>query len=231
MLNSHIIKYSNSAIFRAMKTGEKIKQIRNSKKISREKLAPKMNTTGHTIYRLERGEMQITEDWLERFAKALDCSILELIDDATRGLTNSSTTEKISIYPLNKKTVPVVGYVGAGQMVFPIDSYQKGNGMEEVICPPDVNPNTVVALKVKGDSMLPAMQEGWIIYYNREVFGMNGDCLNKLCVIGLHDDSVMVKELRKGYKKDAFNLHSYNAPIIEDVKLKWCAPVLFIKPT
>lgn len=97
MLNSYIINNGGSAIFPNMKTGEKIKQIRLEKKLSREKLAPKMNTTGHTIYRLERGEMQITEEWLSRFAKALDCEIFDLIDINTKNKSSLLDPKRLTL--------------------------------------------------------------------------------------------------------------------------------------
>lgn len=81
-------------IGRYMKTGEKIKRLRESKKISRESLSKKMNTTGHTIYRLERGDMKITEDWLDRFAKALGCSSTDLLKDS---FSNSKSISESTI--------------------------------------------------------------------------------------------------------------------------------------
>lgn len=67
-----------------MTTGEKIKEIRTAKRISRDKLAALMNTTGITIYRLETGVMQITEEWLDRFARALKCRPSEIIDGVSK---------------------------------------------------------------------------------------------------------------------------------------------------
>lgn len=80
--------------------------------------------------------------------------------------------------------------------------------------------------------MEPAMQDGWHIYYDGGA--TSGDCsqyLNKLCVVSIKDGPTMLKILKKGYAPGRFNLLSYNASMIEDVELKWCAKVIFIKPS
>ena len=126
--------------------------------------------------------------------------------------------------------VQIVGYVGAGAEIFPFDDHMQGNGFEEIECPPGVDPETTVALRIKGDSMMPFMPEGTIVYYSERFDGGCADYVNKLCVVKIKDGPTLLKILKKGYSKGRFNLMSYNADMIEDARLEWCAKIIFIKP-
>jgi transcriptional regulator with XRE-family HTH domain len=126
--------------------------------------------------------------------------------------------------------VVVVGYVGAGQEVFAHDDHALGAGLEEVEAPEGVGRDTMVAVRVRGESMHP-LRDGWLLFYRRDQHGVPEACLNRLCIVKLADDGpVMVKELRRGYREGHFVLSSWNAPPLEDVRLDWAAPVLSIRP-
>lgn len=126
--------------------------------------------------------------------------------------------------------VPVVGYVGAGQEVFPHDDHALGGGLEEVEAPEGAGEAPVVAVRVRGDSMHP-MRTGWLLFYRREDHGVSDDCLNRLCIVKVADDGpILVKELRRGYSRNLFILSSWSAPPLEDIRLDWAAPVLSIRP-
>lgn len=125
---------------------------------------------------------------------------------------------------------PVVGYVGAGQEVFPHDDHALGSGLEEVEAPEGAGEAPVVAVRVRGDSMHP-MRNGWLLFYRREDHGVSDDCLNRLCIVKVADDGpILVKELRRGYSRNLFILSSWSAPPLEDIRLDWAAPVLSIRP-
>lgn len=127
--------------------------------------------------------------------------------------------------------VPVVGYVGGGQEVFPHDDHALGAGLEEVEAPEGVGGGTVVAVRIRGESMHP-MRDGWLLFYRRDQPGVPDECLNRLCIVKLADDGpMMVKEVRRGYRRNRFVLTSWNAAPIEDVRIDWAAPVLSIRPS
>lgn len=128
------------------------------------------------------------------------------------------------------RSVPVVGYVGAGQTVFSHDDHALGSGLEEVEGPEGVGEGSVVAVRVRGDSMHP-MRNGWLLFYRRDQEGVPDDCLNRLCVVKLADDGpILVKELHRGYQPSSYLLASWNAPPMEDVEIEWAAAVLSIRP-
>lgn len=127
-------------------------------------------------------------------------------------------------------TVPVVGYVGTGHEVHAIDDHALGGGLDEVEAPEGVGHAPVVAVRVRGESMLP-LRDGWLLFYRRDGEGVPESCLNQLCVVKLADDGpLLVKELRLSARGKGFVLASWNAPPIENARLAWAAPVLSIRP-
>lgn len=127
-----------------------------------------------------------------------------------------------------KGKVPVVGYVGAGAEVFPIDDYPKGRGMEQVESPPGA-PRDVVAVAIRGESMHP-LGDGWLLFYRRDQDGVPDDCVNRLCVVQVHAGPTLVKTLKNGQKPRLWTLESWNAPTRENVRLTWAARVIHITP-
>lgn len=51
----------------------------------------------------------------------------------------------------------------------------------------------------------------------------------KLCVVGLADDRVMVKRLKRGSEPGRFTLQSVNAPDIENVEVVWASRVTWVR--
>ncbi len=136
-------------------------------------------------------------------------------------------TGKAPVRPL--PPVPIVGYVGAGAEIFPIDDHAKGGGHDEA--PPfPGQEGPAVAVWVRGDSMLPQIEDGWILYYSRDRDGVPSACAGKLCVVQVSDGPTLVKKLEPGKRKGLWRLVSYNASPREDVKLDWAARVLAIVP-
>ena len=141
--------------------------------------------------------------------------------------------------------IPILGDVGAGGEVRPIDDHAPGGALEEVECPPGVNPSSVVALRIRGDSMHPVFQEGWIVYYSERIHiaapendpirfsGPAADVFERFygkpCVIKLVDERVLLKTLKKGHIQGRYTLTSYNASDIENVAIEWAARIIFVK--
>jgi len=124
----------------------------------------------------------------------------------------------------------VVGYVGAGQAVLSHDDHALGGGLEEVEGPEGVGRDSIVAVRIRGDSMHP-MRDGWLLFYRRDQEGVPDDCLNRLCIVKLANDGpILVKELHRGYAPNRYLLASWNAPPIENADLEWAAAVLSIRP-
>ena len=130
---------------------------------------------------------------------------------------------------LKRKTIPVVGYIGGGAEVYPIDDHPVGFGFDEVDAPPNES-RDLVAVVVDGDSMWPLCPGGTVILYQRDGFD-ESSLLNKLCVIKVANDGpTLIKVLTKGTKKGTYTLVSTNAPPREDVFIDWAARIAWIQP-
>lgn len=175
--------------------------------MTREQLATKLDTTATTIYRKERGDRQLRAEELEDYARALGCSPQDLIGSSHK--------------------VQVVGYVGAGAKVYPLDN---SNALEFVDSPIGMVDPSIQAVFVRGDSQEPQLEDGWTLFYKRQDVGVLPECLGCLCVVQLSDDGIMVKKVKQGSKAGHFHLLSKNADPILDAELLWASKVIDIRP-
>ncbi|MFG1214969.1 S24 family peptidase [Xanthobacter flavus] len=131
--------------------------------------------------------------------------------------------------PGMKRSIPVVGYVGAGAEVFSIDDSIKGAGIDEIEPPPGASSNAV-AVKVRGDSMRPAFYDGdYIIYDDRREGSEIAQYLGRECVVHLIDGRTFIKNLSAGSTPGTWSLWSYNAAPIQDVRIEWAARVRWVE--
>ncbi|CAK00831.1 LexA family transcriptional regulator [Bartonella tribocorum] len=121
--------------------------------------------------------------------------------------------------------VPLIGSVGAGGEIIAIDS----GCLEEVEAPPSA-PKGTVAVRVVGDSMFPAIEEGSLLFYSYHLPPEN--LINNRAIIKTKCGKVYIKVLRLGKEKGKWVLSSINGKYadIVDVELEWCAPIDWIKP-
>lgn len=126
-------------------------------------------------------------------------------------------------------TVPVVGYVGGGGAVYPIDDHPKGFGLTEVEAPPSGELD-LVAVIVDGNSMYPLYHDGDILYYRRDFIGINeAQCLNRPCVVQIHEGPTLVKIVQRGTRAKHYNLISLTEPPRENQRLDWAVKVLWVR--
>lgn len=121
-----------------------------------------------------------------------------------------------------KRTVPLVGYVGAGAEVHAVDD---GSGqLDEIDPPPGIGPNAV-AVMVRGDSMWPRYMDGDVLIYDQHMSPSNAN--GQECVVALTDGRRYVKTVRK--TSDGYDLESWNAPPIRNVQIEWAASILWVR--
>lgn len=141
---------------------------------------------------------------LTKLAGALDVSLMDL---------------------LAAPRVSVVGYIGAGGSIVFEDV-----GQDETVARPPGISGTVIALAVRGSSMLPKYRDGDIIYIQRQHEGMLPDYVGEDCAVRLKTGETYVKQLMHGSEPEKFTLLSLNAAPIENVEVEWATPILFIMP-
>lgn len=161
-------------------------------------------------------------------------------ENGIRGLSRDGSDERYARFyrvslewlrtgrgPMRRSQTPVLGFVGAGAEVFPVDDHAKGAALDHI----DTGlPEDAVALVIRGESQYP-LQDGWVVIYRRaDQEGVPDACLNRLCIAKVKDGPTLLKTLRRGPLPRTFNLESWNAAPREGVKLDWASPVLSIRP-
>lgn len=187
----------------------RLTELRNAAGLSIDEVAERTGLSTSYVSRLERGERNLSVKNMQMFAQAL-------------GVAPSAL---LSAPPV--RMIPVVGYVGAGAEVYPIDDHAKGDGIDDVECPWDALSHHTVAVRVRGDSMLPAYFDGDLIFYEEHHTDFT-HLLGKECVVALEDGRRFVKQLRRT-QAGQWYLHSHNAEPIFGVKIEWAAKVRLIQ--
>lgn len=125
-----------------------------------------------------------------------------------------------------RRGVEVIGYVGAGAAVFPLES----GAIEEIEPPFDV-PDGAFSMRVRGDSMYPAYRDGG--YVVARPVADPADALYARVIVTLPDGSRYVKEMLPGSAPGLFTLISFapNFPPMMDVTPIAVARVLgYVEP-
>lgn len=71
----------------------RLKEIRKQRKITQEQLGEMVGATKMQIWRLERGDRQLTQKWLSRLSKALDCSIADILPKSDADIIKAKENE------------------------------------------------------------------------------------------------------------------------------------------
>ena len=124
------------------------------------------------------------------------------------------------------RMVPLVGYVGAGAEAH---FYAVAQGNLDEVEGPDNSSAETKAVEIRGDS-LGSLFDRWLVFYDDVRSPITPDLINRLCVVGLADDRVLIKKVRQGSKRHLFNLISEREPPIEDVQIEWAARVKTMVP-
>jgi hypothetical protein len=126
--------------------------------------------------------------------------------------------------PEKPRRVPIVGHVGAGSNAYFVPA-RLGNAPA-----PEWASESTVAVEIRGDSLGRSLN-GWLAYYDDVRNPVTEDLMGHLCVVGLADGQILIKELRQARQRGYFHLFS-NAggdPIL-DQKVEWAALVKTLKP-
>lgn len=123
-------------------------------------------------------------------------------------------------------TVPLVGYVGAGDAAH---YYAVSQGeLDRVAAPKNATKDTV-AVEIRGESMGPLLNR-WLVYYDQVHSPVTQDMFGILCVVGLADDRVLVKRIRQTPKAGLYDLESNSGEEpIRSVTITWAAKVRSIE--
>lgn len=125
--------------------------------------------------------------------------------------------------------VPLVGYIGAGAEISPdIEQIPDGGlGFVEI---PLTLPDEMIALLIRGDSMMPAYQDGGILIVHRHQTKPLEQYFGQEAAVRTADGRRYLKTVERG-QNGTVNLMSWNAKPIYNVSLEWIGEIFgYFKP-
>jgi transcriptional regulator with XRE-family HTH domain len=150
----------------------------------------------------------------------------ELGITAQIGLSSEDVADELTVSP-PPKMAKLKGYVGAsGEAIY----YRiSDEDLEEVEAPANA-PDPIAAVEIKGKSFGPLLNN-WIVFYNDVRSPVTPDLIGQVCVVGLADDRVLLKEIRRN-SRGGYRLISNNSTDdpIEDARIEWAARVILMRP-
>jgi transcriptional regulator with XRE-family HTH domain len=196
--------------------GHRIKGLRKQKGLTQQEFAAKLGVTQPTVHRWEKG------------AFTPDDRMLEVLSDLAGVPTAVFRYGEVRI---GRRMIAVAGYVGAGGEVLTTNDQSAGGGTDEVEAPPDSG-LYMVAVKVRGEAMLPVYADGDVLFYGRDP-GLGGvdpiTCVGRDCVVKLVNGPTLVKRVATGGGRNTYLLMSFIAEPIVNVRLEWASPVRWVK--
>lgn len=124
-----------------------------------------------------------------------------------------------------RSTIPIMGYIGAGAEIDPEFEQVPENGIDQVELPFQYA-GDVLGFIVRGDSMLPRYEEGTVIVVYREQTRSTISLVGEIAAVRTQDNRRFLKMLKAGGRPNTFNLESFNARPIENVRIAWASEVV-----
>lgn len=178
-----------------MTIGENIKKIRERFDLTQDELGEIAGVSGGAVSTWERGTAEPRMGAIQRISDALNISKSEIVEDDSPQTSGVSTG--ISI--------PVLNTVIAG---LPVDAYEDIIGYEE-ISRELANTGDFFALKVKGDSMLPVLQQDDIVVVRQQSDIDSGD----IAIVLINGETATVKKVLK--QESGITLIAFNPAVYE----------------
>lgn len=123
--------------------------------------------------------------------------------------------------------VPVLGYVGAGSTIYPIDDHAQGAGME---VESEINEPAVRVAITQRDGF-PPFSEGWRLDLAEWEDGVPARWLRKLCLVELDDGRQVLRRPFPGSTAGRYHLHPMvSGELLEDAQVKRSAFVVRLRP-
>ena len=186
--------------------GNNLKRLRQLRDLTHDEAAQLMGVSRGQFIKLERGERRLTSDYITRAASVFRVSEADVFSE--------------------RRTVPLVGYVGAGALAH---IFADAQGPFDEVDAPEGSTDSTVAVEIRGES-LGALFDQWLVYYDDVRDPPGRDLMGKLCVVGLADGRILIKKLTRGQLPGHFTLLSNVEPPIYDVLVDWAARVKNMTP-
>ena len=197
-----------------MTIGNRIKVARETAGMSQSAFAKKLGTSQQQVGHWESGRIPKPQD-LRKIAEILNepLAFLEFGEEAQKAYSFK---------------VPVVGLVGAGGHINPIDDHAMGGGLDMIDAPPGAIPGTVGAI-VRGTSFYPFLKDGATIFWSMRHTDVS-DYLHEMIICHLYDGRKTIKMLTPGTEENRYTLTSPNAEPMINEQVESVSPIDWMKP-
>lgn len=179
------------------------------RKISQRKLAQHLELDPAAVTLILQGRRKLTNAETHQVASLLGVSVAEVLRRA--GVPVSDDVRR----------VPISGTVGARGVV----THLPAKTHDMVVCPADV-PVTGMALQVR---MSNSHKDGWLYFASGEQ-ALPESMLDKFVLAVTEDGRTHACFIRRGYKAGTFNLMLSNSEVLENERIAWVSPIVWIRP-
>lgn len=192
--------------------GNNIKRARELKGLTQDELAKRMGYKSRsTIARIENGDNDVSQSKLKKFAEILDVSIDFLLDDGNK---------KMQIPHSRGIRIPILGRVVAG---IPLEAITDIEGYEE-ITPKMASLGEYFALRIRGHSMEPRIEDGEIVIVKQQEDVECGD----VAIVLVNGNEATCKQVKKspegitliGFNPVVYPPHFYSNKEIEELPVR-----------
>lgn len=169
----------------------------------------------------ENGSRGFKRDSADRYARKFHVALEWLLT----GKGQRDRRPLSSADPGVARSVPLVGYVGAGATTH---FFANDIPLDEVPAPVGATESTV-AVEIRGDS-LGSFFDRWLVFYDDVHRPVTAELINRLCVVGLADGRILIKKIQRSKARGLFHLLSQTEDPLLDVEIEWAARVKNMVP-
>jgi DNA-binding XRE family transcriptional regulator len=182
-------------------------------KLSQRQLAKRIELDPAAVSYMLSGKRAMSMDEAKKIAAILLVPVTEVMRQA--GIDVIDDVRK----------VPIAGHLNGRGVV----SLLPRGTHDVVVAPADV-PTGSFCLQMRA---VNSARDGWLYFIAGDQLEP-GECLDRFCVVALKDGALMLCTVRRGYKRELFNLvlmADGEPSVLENKELMWGARVLWILPT
>ncbi len=145
--------------------GRNIKHLRELHRMTQDEVAHAIGASDKAVSAWERGEREPRMGYVQKMAELFNVEIESLMDGSIDDV--SEQRSPTNIFQIKRRMIPVLGNIAAGVPIWADEEH------DEFV---DDNGTTTAdfALRVKGDSMAPLIEDGDFVYVKRQSEVRNG---------------------------------------------------------